>query len=124
MVLIYVTGTCLGFQILLGVLVGYIATTFGASTDFTSSMLFRACINIPFAIFILIPLAVKRDMSSLAFASMVSLCSLTYTTILLFVELPWYNREYRAMPNFENKAFIIDYNFPTACAMTFFAYTC
>jgi hypothetical protein len=37
---------------------------------------------------------VLRDLSSLAFASLLSLMSLTYTCILMFVELPWYSREY------------------------------
>jgi len=42
-----------------------------------------------------------RDLSSLAFASVLSLLALAYTGIVMFVELPWYNKEYRANPDIE-----------------------
>jgi hypothetical protein len=45
------------------------------------------------------PLSMMRDLSSLAFASVLSLLALAYTGIVMFVELPWYSKEYRAMPS-------------------------
>jgi amino acid permease len=62
-------------------------------------MWFRALVNIPFAAFVLVPLSLLRDMSSLAFASMLSLMSLTYVMLVMIIELPWYNKVYRDEPN-------------------------
>lgn len=94
------------------------------SADYISSIEFRCFSNFPLAILVLIPISLLRDISSLAFASMLSLIALLYTGALMLVELPWYSREYRNMPNFEVHAFIIDLNFFTGCAMCFFAFTC
>jgi len=73
----------------------YVANSCGLSSEFTNKIEFRAMVNIPLAAVVLVPLSLMRDLSSLAFASMLSLLALTYTGILMFVELPWYNREYR-----------------------------
>lgn len=94
MILVYVFGCCVGFQIMLATLVGYFCQNCGMDANFVQSMEFRAICNPAIAIFVLIPLSVLRDLSSLAFASLLSLMSLTYTCILMFVELPWYSREY------------------------------
>jgi amino acid permease len=87
-------------------------------------MLFRALVNIPLDILVVIPLSSMRDMSSLSFNSKLTVLALFYCAILLIVELPWYNREYKQMENYKETVFLLDYNFFQACAMTFFAYTC
>jgi hypothetical protein len=87
-------------------------------------MWFRALVNIPFATFVLVPLSLLRDMSSLAFASMLSLMSLTYVMLVMIIELPWYNKVYRDEPNLSIQFWSVDLNIFTASAMTFFAYTC
>lgn len=97
MVLFYVFGTCVGYQIVLSTLASYVAQAIGASVDFTSSYEFRAFVNLPIAAIVLMPLSMMRDLSSLAFASVLSLLALAYTGIVMFVELPWYSKEYRAM---------------------------
>lgn len=124
MILFYVFGACVGFQIMLSTLIGYFANTFGLDIDYIETMKFRAMVNFPMAICFLIPISLLRDITSLAFASMLSLLSLTYTCILMYVELPFYSKEYHAKPNFNEKAFFIDWNFFTAASMCFFAFTC
>lgn len=94
------------------------------SADFVASIEFRAIANPLIAVVVLIPISLLRDLSSLAFASMLSLLALTYTCLLMFVELPWYSREYHEKPYFVQKAFFIDWNFFTGAAMCFFAFTC
>lgn len=94
------------------------------NADFIASIEFRAINNTAIAILFLIPISTVRDLSSLAFASMLSLGSLTYVCLLMFVELPWYAREYHQKPYFVQQAFFLDWNFFTGCAMCFFAYTC
>jgi len=74
-------------------------------------MEFRALVNIPLAACVLVPLSLMRDFSSLAFASMLSLLALTYTGLLMIVELPWYNDLYRGAPEISIKMFSIDMNF-------------
>lgn len=100
MILIYVYGCCVGFQIMLSTLIGYFCQNCGMNADFVASIEFRAINNTAIAILFLIPISTVRDLSSLAFASMLSLASLTYVCILMFVELPWYAREYSEKPYF------------------------
>lgn len=109
---------------MLSTLIGYFASTAGLSLDYIETVKFRAMVNFPMAICFLIPISLLRDITSLAFASMLSLLSLTYTCILMYVELPWYSQEYHNKPNFVIKAFFVDWNFFTAASMTFFAFTC
>jgi len=87
-------------------------------------MWFRAAVNIPIDAFIVIPLSAMRDMSSLAFISLLTVLALVYCALLLLVEVPWYNRLYKTEQNFKETVFMLDYNFLQACSMTFFAYTC
>lgn len=95
MILVYVFGGCIGYQIMICTLIGYVANAFGLSADYTSSIEFRAITNTAIAVIVLIPISLLRDISSLAFASILSLIALTYTGLLMFVELPWYNELYR-----------------------------
>jgi amino acid permease len=124
MILIYVFGACVGFQIMLSTLIGYFANTFGLDFSYIDTIKFRAIVNFPMAIVFLIPISLLRDITSLAFASLLSLLSLTYTCILMYAELPFYNKEYRAKPNFVEHIFLVDWNFFTAASMCFFAFTC
>ena len=58
--------------------------------DFLDSFEFRLCINVPIAAFILFPLSMKRDMSSLAFAGVLSVLALFYTLLVMVIETPFY----------------------------------
>lgn len=63
--------------------------------DFLDSFEFRLCVNGPIAGLILFPLSMKRDMSSLAFAGVMSVVALTYTLIVMIAETPFYFNEYQ-----------------------------
>ena len=73
---------------------------------------------------ILLPLSLKRDMSSLAFAGILSVVALFYTMLVLVIETPFYWKEYRHKPDIEMRAFIFDANILTSFSLVFFAYTC
>ena len=87
-------------------------------------MEFRALVGLPYAFLIFFPLSILRDMSAFRYAAMLSLLSLTYTGIVLTVELPFYHKEYIQKDNVQYPAFCFDWNFPVACSMVFFAFTC
>ena len=48
----------------------------------------------------MIPLSAMRDMSSLAFISLLTVLALVYCALLLLVEMPWYNRLYKTEEKF------------------------
>jgi len=59
-------------------------------SDFMDSFEFRLIVNLPIAGVILLPLSLKRDMSSLTFAGILSVIAITYTLIVLLIETPFY----------------------------------
>ena len=63
--------------------------------DFLESFQFRLIVNVPIAILILLPLSMKRNMSSLAFAGILSVVAMIYTALVLVTEAPFYYKEYR-----------------------------
>ena len=87
-------------------------------------MYIRALISAPIALVVLFPISLKRDMSSLAFAGLMSILSLTYTLIVIIVEAPFYHKEYKDKPDIYVKPFIMDWNIFTSCSLVFFAFTC
>lgn len=111
MLLIYLFGACTGYQIIQTQMVAYICNQFGVSESYTSTMKFRAMVNIPLDCLIVIPLSAMRDMSSLAFISLLTVAALIYCAILLVVELPFYNREFKGYDNYERNWFVMDWNF-------------
>ena len=124
MLLIDLFGACTGYQIIQSQMVAYIVNAFGVSQEYTDTSKFRAIANIPLDIALVIPLSIMRNISSLAFVSLLTVLALIYCALLLLVEAPWYNREYKQMENYERHFFLLDLNFLQACSMTFFAYTC
>ena len=92
--------------------------------NFLESFEFRLIVNAPIAAVILLPLSLKRDMSSLAFAGVLSVISLAYTMLVIVVETPFYWKEYRHMPKTELRAFVFDANILTSFSLVVFAYTC
>ena len=94
----------------------------GMDRKFVESITMRMLINIPFAAAILFPLSAMRDMSSLRYAGVASVGALTYTMIVLVVEMPWYYKENSAKSI--THTFKIDANILSALSITFFAFTC
>jgi len=105
-------------------LIAYVVVTLGVDADFASTMLFRAYVGIPSAIFIFLPLALLRDMSSLSYASFAALLSLLYTGILLIVEAPFYWNENINKPDTVVLWWKFDLNIFSAFSITFFSFTC
>ena len=89
---------------------------------FVESVTFRCIINIPLAALILFPLSSLRDMSSLRYAGLASVAALTYTLVVLVVELPWYYKENESTATIH--MIKLDGNFLSGLAITFFAFTC
>lgn len=80
--------------------------------------------NGPIAGLILFPLSLKRDMSSLAFAGIMSVVALTYTLLVMMIETPFYFNEFRHAPQTTIYAVKFDWNILTSFSLVFFAYTC
>ena len=126
MMVVYATGACTGYQIFMGQLLSYLFEQILPERDdhFLESFEFRLIVNAPIAGVILLPLSLKRDMSSLAFAGVLSVVAMFYTMLVLVVEMPFYWKEYRHMEGIEMRAFIFDANILTSFSLVFFAYTC
>ena len=126
MMLLYVCGACIGYQIFMGELLCYMMEQLLPKRDdnFLEAFEFRLIVNAPIAGVILFPLSMKRDMSSLAFAGVFSVAALTYTLFVLVIETPFYYKEWKDKPFIEARAFILDWNIFTSCSLIFFAYTC
>ena len=86
----------------------------------TDQASFRALVNIPLNFIFIVPLSVKRDLSSLAFVSLLTVVALLYCCVLLFAELPAYNHKFRNLEGIEVTPLLLDANFLQACSMTFF----
>ena len=123
--LIYATGSCIGYQIFMGQLLSYLMEQLlPDDKDFFTTFEFRLLVNLPIAGVVLLPLSLKRDMSSLTFAGILSVIAITYTLLVLLIETPFYWQEYRHAEDTVVYAFKIDANFLTSCSLVFFAYTC
>ena len=90
--------------------------------DFVESLAFIAIVNVPFAAVILTPLSAQRDMSSLRYAGVASVAALTYTMIVLVVEMPFYYKHNKDSATIN--MFKLDLNILNALSITFFAFTC
>jgi len=73
---------------------------------------------------VMFPLCVKRDMSAFRYVSMLSLVALSYTAIVLIIELPSYHSHFKDVPGNQPVAMYFDFNLLTGMAMTFFSYNC
>lgn len=65
-------------------------TQLGVEQEFVQSFLCRVVISVPIAALALFPLSMKRDISSLTFASLASMGALLYTLLVLLGEVTFY----------------------------------
>ena len=86
------------------------------------SIEFRCLVNIPFSVAVLFPLSVQRDMSSLRYAGVASVAAMTYTLIVLCVEMPWYYQMNKDSATIHMVK--IDANIFSSFSITFFAFNC
>lgn len=121
-ILLYVIGALIGYQIMIASMLSYSVVEFGVDKDFAKSKTFATIISVPVSIFILFPLCIMRDLSSLRYVSIASLGALIYTVIILSIELPSYYRHFSKIT--DSKPFYFDLNLFTGSSMVFFSYTC
>lgn len=100
----------------------YASLQLGFPAD-VDSVQFRALVSVPLNVCVILPLTLKRDLSSLAFVSMLTVVALTYTAVVLLVEMPQYHHEYYSSEA-AIAAVTLDANLFQACSVTFFAYSC
>ena len=81
-------------------------------------------ISIPISVLVLLPVSLKRDVSSLRIGGLISILSLAFTMIVLLAEAPFYNKVYSVRDGAICPAFIFDINLFNSCSLVFFAYTC
>lgn len=122
-VLLYIFMSCIGYQIILCQLFSYIYSSLQPdNAAFADTIEFRALVNIPVAALIFLPLSAQRDLSALSKAGIVSIGAITYTSIVLIAESKFYYDLYKPIATIY--PFILDWNFFSSCALTFFAFTC
>lgn len=124
MICIYLPGVCISYQILFTELTQYIVEMFGANKEFTTSLMFRFIVGVPASLLMFFPLSLMKDMSAFQYGGLASVIALMYVAIVMIVETPFYFKQNIDNPLTEVFAFKIDLNFFSACAMTFFSYTC
>ena len=125
MVILYVLGGCISYQIIICSLFKYIIKQFGVSEETAESFEVVLGFTVISSVCFLFPLAMKRDMSAFRYVSLASIGALLYTGLVLLIELPEYYSHFRPL-QVDNTLplFRIDFNIFSGAAMTFFAYTC
>ena len=98
-ILVYIFGVLISYQIIITQLFQYAINKFGVSDDTSNSTLTATMFIVPMMACILLPLSLKRDMSAFRFISMLSICALTYTAVVLIIELPSYNDYFKDLPD-------------------------
>jgi len=124
MICIYLPGVCITYMILFTSLVQFIAESFEADPKFTNTMQFRAVVGVPCTLVLFFPISMKKDMSAFAYFGIASVIALVYVALLMVIEMPFYYKESMTRPTTKVIAYQFDYNIFTACAITFFAYSC
>jgi amino acid permease len=123
MILVFMFGSCISYQIIMTSLLQYVVLQFGGSDpDFVKGIKFRLLVSLPIAVIFLTPLSLKRDMSAFRYVSMASIAALLYTAIVLIAELPQYVKANK--PSADISPAYLDWNVFTGCSMTFFAFQC
>ena len=120
-IIIFVFGVIIVYQLITFEILNTFLTDLGASKELLEDSWAIALHKIITAIFILFPLCCIRDISSLSYASLLSILTLGYTILVIIIECPWYFNQ-----NYERLGidyFIIDMNIYDAFTFVFYAYT-
>jgi len=90
--------------------------------DVKGSEDYRSIHIIVLSVAVVFPVCLLRSVSNLRYATILSICSISYTTILLIIELPFY--WINGIAKIENiEYFKFDWSFLNAFGITFFAFT-
>jgi amino acid permease len=85
----------------------------------------RAIFTVGIGFILLMPVSLKKDMSSFRYITFVAILAEIYTGIVLIIQLPKYMRYALANPTIYKEDYaIFDLNFFKGCSIVFFAYTC
>ena len=123
-ILIYIFGVLISYQIIMTSLFKYAIHQFGVSKETSESERMSVYESVPFMVFFLFPLCMKRDQSAFRYISMFSIVALFYTAVVLIIELPAYYKHFSSLPGAVIPAYYIDLNLFSGCAMTFYSYQC
>eukprot|EP00356_Strombidium_inclinatum_P002026 CAMPEP_0170480034 /NCGR_PEP_ID=MMETSP0208-20121228/1021_1 /TAXON_ID=197538 /ORGANISM="Strombidium inclinatum, Strain S3" /LENGTH=335 /DNA_ID=CAMNT_0010752513 /DNA_START=269 /DNA_END=1276 /DNA_ORIENTATION=- len=122
MILVFMFGACISYQIIMTSLLQYVFKQFEVTWVDVYGWPFKIIQSGFIALCILFPLSMKRDMSAFRYASLLSLASLFYTAIVLIAEMPAYYKENE--PTAITSPAYLDWNIFTGASMTFYAYQC
>ena len=115
-IIIYIYGTVIGYQILVGEFVPSILGSLTLHGNFTIE---RDVAMIIINAAIIIPLGMLRNLSALRFASIVSVVALVMIAIILMAELPFFNHHYNELHYFD-----FNLNIFSSYAVTLYSFVC
>lgn len=124
MILAFMFGSCISYQIIVTSLLQYVCIHLGADETFIRSTTFVLAQSAPTALLLLLPLSLKRDMSAFRYVSLASIGALLFTAVVLIVELPKYFSANKADPAIKIEFGFYDLDMFTGMSMTFFAFQC
>jgi amino acid permease len=85
----------------------------------------RSIFTIGIGFILLMPVSLKKDMSSFRYITFVAILAEIYTGIVLIIQLPKYMRYARDNPAIYHEDYaIFNLDFFKGCSIVFFAYTC
>mmetsp|Transcript_30636 Transcript_30636/g.30263 ORF Transcript_30636/g.30263 Transcript_30636/m.30263 type:complete len:359 (+) Transcript_30636:224-1300(+) len=117
-IILYVYGTLIGYQIMIGTFVPSIAKSFDIHTSPEETRIVIMCAS---CVFIMIPLGLMKNLSSFRFVSMLSAFTLVYITLLLICEFYLFERH----NNFGKvEYFDMNVNIFSGYAFCLYAFTC
>ncbi|CAG9321592.1 unnamed protein product [Blepharisma stoltei] len=117
-IILYVYGTLIGYQIMIGTFVPSIARSLSINTSPDETRIVIMCAS---CIFIMIPLGLMKNLSSLRFVAMLSAFTLVYITFLLVSEY-YFFEEHNNIG--EVNYFDINVNVFSGYAFCLYAFTC
>jgi amino acid permease len=120
--MLYILGVLISYQIILSSLIKYVLKQFVDDKEFIDSQLMSLYLQVPVCALVLFPMSLKRNMSSMRYASLASIAALVYTAVVLTVEMPRYYSYFSTVAT--SRAVYLDWNIFTGCSMVFFSYTC
>ena len=115
-IIIYIYGTLISYQILVGEFVPSVLGSLGVHGDET---LVRDLAMVAVNVVVIVPLGMLRNLSALRFASIFSVVTLIMIALVLVSELPFFNHHYQDLHYFDFNLSIF-----STYAVTLYAFVC
>ncbi len=116
-VIFTIYGTLIGYQVIVASMIQRVMKNFGV----TDPEQYRNYHIMALSVVVIFPVCLLRDVSNLRYATILSIFSITYTTVILVIELPFYWINEVASMN-KLVLFRLDWSFFSAFGITFFAF--